>query len=1093
MSKGSVTTTLINLPENQLKEQAAIANLPTQTVQVTEGEASVSPQQPNLFEQLGEDYATEKESGVLPESLEDSSKSEILESVAAMTEQMAGEKFLEQSIEEQAQFSMQPDIRTRKEEGEPFEYDYLGQYDNSVAGDGGLSSRANALSLAIDKKDFKLGKLDQQRSNLRPVLEKLGAYDASTALPTREFTYVMALVVEDALVDMSNAADRTAPVDTGTDTDVFEVETPTEPMEIAFTKAQGNKKLGDRINREFKKLARRESPDLQIDRLSNEDSILLGDFAKEAFAAFHGPSMVTRSDNRDGQTEFAFTKAGMDILSQSERERKRLFPKTIIRTHKSPPARGRLEGDLAEEIRNVSTKGGPVVGQGVIRKGMDNASKVANPIDKDRLKIVYMTALPVLMDPIGTMNSVKAEINHLGSPKMKKFNAKVKSDKRKGRKDTIVPEKEYLKLVNNLAQDLFGIALERHGANYFTYYMQGFNGRIAPQQSTLDPTTSKTARFVTRNAVPSIASDIDGNGRRIHRNLRQMYANALVKDADVLLPEAREVALDKAMPQLVEWGRKLKSIMDTVPDDLVESVSVAIENRIPINDPRFPKLPPLGLDFSKDRALIDAIKDKGEDGQMFIDGLIDVANYYDALNRAKISGKPFKYASYFNAYMDGKTNGIASNAMQMGSIEVAFRTGVLRTQDKQLLDKNMDIRAQLKELLIKDVDENGFDGNFKNREALAVEIAKKLYSLKDLNKATTMTFGYGKELASFKEDIDDFMSVLEENNQEFADMVDNFTFGGKAKLRNQLVTALHAKYIPKLSDVLDPMAIETRSIMRSVAGMAALMNEMFTIRTHTGYELNLGAGLSTGIEQRIGYRIDGQKRDAAIFGTEFTSAAEKVYIKQDKKGKPVKEVVPGGVAYGGSVPAPVQSLDAATVAMTLTGKSWDRLTQASGGNPYVHTIYDAFKVDAMGYDVVLEEVNNNWLEASLNWSYLKEARRSLREMRDNFKKRKGIPMSLNELRMADYFKGDPDLIARHVNKYRDIRIQADDHRVMELAELFYKIQDRDDYIEVVDKFYKLIDIEDRLDEMISKTEANKQKLRKKIKDMGVATYQYYSH
>ena len=42
----------------------------------------------------------------------------------------------------------------------------------------------------------------------------------------------------------------------------------------------------------------------------------------------------------------------------------------------------------------------------------------------------------------------------------------------------------------------------------------------------------------------------------------------------------------------------------------------------------------------------------------------------------------------------------------------------------------------------------------------------------------------------------------------------------------------------------------------------------------------------------------------------------------------------------------------------------------SGGNPYMHTIYDAFKADANGFDVVVEEVNKNWMEAASKWSYL---------------------------------------------------------------------------------------------------------------------------
>ena len=51
------------------------------------------------------------------------------------------------------------------------------------------------------------------------------------------------------------------------------------------------------------------------------------------------------------------------------------------------------------------------------------------------------------------------------------------------------------------------------------------HGRIAPQQTHFDPTTSKAVRFVTRNAVPAKATP----GSRVERNLRQMYAMMLVK------------------------------------------------------------------------------------------------------------------------------------------------------------------------------------------------------------------------------------------------------------------------------------------------------------------------------------------------------------------------------------------------------------------------------------------------------------------------------------------------------------------------------------------------------------------------------------
>ena len=116
--------------------------------------------------------------------------------------------------------------------------------------------------------------------------------------------------------------------------------------------------------------------------------------------------------------------------------------------------------------------------------------------------------------------------------------------------------------------------------------------------------------------------------------------------------------------------------------------------------------------------------------------------------------------------------------------------------------------------------------------------------------------------------------------------------------------------------------------------------------------------------------------------SEPTSAAARTYTSPEGE----QNVQAGDYAYGGSVVGPVQALDASTVAQTASGKSWNRLKQASGSNTYLHTIYDAFKADAMGFDVVLEEVNQNWLDTSMKWSYLKETKKSTLETMDAWRK-----------------------------------------------------------------------------------------------------------
>ena len=122
-------------------------------------------------------------------------------------------------------------------------------------------------------------------------------------------------------------------------------------------------------------------------------------------------------------------------------------------------------------------------------------------------------------------------------------------------------------------------------------------------------------------------------------------------------------------------------------DAQAETISQAIEQGIPLNDPSFPQIPELGLDPQQDADLIAAIEKKGEDGPHFIDGVIDAAKYI----KARRAGRP--YHSYFNAYIDGKTNGIASNGIQMGNSKTARQTGVLRTSTTDYLDEPGDVRA----------------------------------------------------------------------------------------------------------------------------------------------------------------------------------------------------------------------------------------------------------------------------------------------------------------------------------------------------------------------------------------------------------------
>ena len=528
------------------------------------------------------------------------------------------------------------------------------------------------------------------------------------------------------------------------------------------------------------------------------------------------------------------------------------------------------------------------------------------------------------------------------------------------------------------------------------------------------------------------------------------------------------------------------------------------------------------LDPQADADLIAVIKKKGEDGPHFIDGLMDFAKY------AKKRRQNLPHSSYFNAYIDGKTNGIASNCLQMGNSETARRTGVTRNSSTDYLDEG-DVRDVLKRKLLESLRVNGIPGHKDNYASEMNAVAEAVFSHRDLNKKTTMTFGYGKEIASFKSDMLDTIALLEADPSVIEDVELREAFIASLPTVREnldpdvLGEALMEIYRPALTGVMSPIALKTRSTMRAASVLHAATDTLMAIKSATGMDLHFGKDVQEGYEHAdiTRYRLKfGDKQP------EFKSA-HRVSRPTSAAARTREDTVqPGEFAYGGSVVGPVQSLDAATVALSASGKSWDRMKAASNGKPYMHTIYDAFKVDAMGYDVALEEINTNWMNAGLNWSYLKNTQQATRETMNEWKKEIGKRNPDEELadHEAEYMKFimEPKTAAsgrQYMGNYLSKIGTAGDFRnrgldPWKMQEDMQKAMRKDGYewrdpprkptVQQLKRFVHTLEqqlnTDQRLSAAISTTEKNKSELRKEIMRNGYKTpsgrtipLQYYAH
>jgi hypothetical protein len=863
-----------------------------------------------------------------------------------------------------------------------------------------------------------------------------GNNDSGKPRMTPLFAKVLTYVTEDALSQTSfgkNEDGQFDPMDQVTDDQLMGTG--------AFSKADGNRRLGREIHRAHQRIIneQQKKPTDAYTDLSPDDAFLLGDIAKELYYQGmnrqYGENVFLNRQTPDVNVQgepvmFEVTDTGSSLLRQGNTLRKKLLPKDHVRPLKTPPVDGMLGGEIGRITRSVTQRvfvPGDAVKAAELNEAMRNYSQVAHVVDPQRLKILLATAMPALSSP----NNPYRSINHIGEDKMNEFVARQLIAESQGRRIIPDPNDSMRAIENDLAQALYGICLDRKGANYLTFYLQGATGRIAVQQTNFDPTTKKSVRFVTRSATPTMIN----KGSRFDKALRQMYAQSLVEGADAMTPSVREDALSRSEETLYNKGVRLRTALAAISDSQVEKVADAIAAGMPLSDPNFPQMPALQLDPNNesDAILMAEIQKKGGDGQAYIDGLIDFANYKEAMDANEGAGRP--YHTYFNAYIDGKTNGLAGNGMQLGDEKVATRTGVLRDTVGRgsgvgppspfFLDGDQDIRDVLENTLTRLSVNSEYEAFPKDDWPEVYEIAKIVYGNRGLNKTTSMTFGYGKNAEGFKQDIEEFMLVMQGEGTPESQRLNELMsiFDSKSSSKGDLIDAIHSHYDTALREVLGEDTMQSRNLMRGAAFLHSITNELFTINGPTGSKLNMGGMMSTGAKKgdATSLRIFVNQRPedvnesykkrttpkSQVYGEEATSAAPK-FRTDPITGEQTTEV--GGTSWGAAIPIPVQSIDAATVARLASDKGgyWKDIKQRSQNpkqQPYVFPIYDAFKMDAASYDAVLKDVNKAWVDINFEWSYLKQTQNSLKQLRQSLNEKFKNPTQVlqsNERAMLDY-------------------------------------------------------------------------------------------
>ena len=920
----------------------------------------------------------------------------------------------------------------------------------------------------------------------------------------------------------------------------------------SITAAKNNEKIGRQIfldkQRLDREISEQSSEGLGIEErqammvpttkdLPRQEAAMIGAVAKETWAKLNPNLIVKQKDNQTGQTIYILTPEGENAMADSKYARSRISSTPDLQPRTTPKV---IDTDLIANTKKAisGNKRGMELGATIL-EAKGNLEQIAHFVKKRALKISYMLLLPTLNSR--SENTWQSEAVGAGPSKLIQYkSAKSLQDQRFKEDPSLTrievaynPEQQMEQARNKLAQEIVALAKARKQANYLDWSVQGFQGRLTPMQTHFNPTSSKLVRHLTGGLPIQIKE-----GSRTEKNLIQIYAMTLLPKGSFISAEGQNLAYEsgeKYLPnhrarllqakstKLYELAKAVRSAM-TMTDAQSEAISVALENRVALDSPQFPNVPSFNLDPSipiQAELLSEISKKDQTEALIYLENLLDYGNYYEF--KKGMSGNT-QFFSAANVYLDGKTHGLASNAMIMGIVEAAYLTGVMRkNNDGKFALEEGDIRTRLSSIAKGMIQDNFHDLNKEQNEAMKV-IANAVFNDRDLAKFTTMTFGYGKEIESFVTDIKKSISEIKttelENinkkntnppaKSEFVEALNNIK-----GLTNQDISALLlSKYGNAILQVMSDEAVESRQIMRGVSALHAASDSIFSMKSAVGMTLIMAGEVSTGSEGGTSSTFNLRTREeleaktsspmgVISYDTRQTSAAPKTYsqIQKNEFGDSVRvsTSVPGAAAITSSVVAPVQSVDAATMALSLSGRSWDRISKKS---PHTHTVYDAIKTDAANFEDILVEVNKNWEKVTLEWSYLSETldalKRRKRQLNRKFTKfEKSQPLDLSESAFMDYIMVDVD---KRYGKLLDQSLPTSERKRSKskyLNEMYFAMsesgykEEGSGTIGNLIAFNKMIEkhlnLDSRLTKLIGITSKNKLKIKKMLKESGYST------
>ena len=774
---------------------------------------------------------------------------------------------------------------------------------------------------------------------------------------------------------------------------------------IKVTRAQGNKRLGQQIWREWQreKAAAEGAPtDQYLAREGNvkpEEFEAIGGLAKELYARTN-PDLMNRAEE-NGQIVYWPTSEGLASMNDSHAALSQPFASQEIVPLHAPSATGQHEYEGKTLTRRETTK---VAQQekgdmAVIQEAKANLSRMPRVIDTRREGLVYALGTQALLD-FEAGDSTLADIFGIGNEKLQGLQGKkaelqknASTPREKKMAESFDPQK-----ILRLEQQKFIESIQTVGryaskVNYNTFYTIMLNGRLGMQQNKFNPQTNKVVRFAV------------GSGNKVkifprsnspeNMFFKEAVSAALFKQGQFkgkhLKPAARIKEFNRMyyageLDKYIAMGNELLGVIPTGQNLLglrqgAQQIQRGPDGNIIVP----PNMQQAGLKVSP--ATLREITKHGDEAPYFAEMLTVLADW-DKAHKADV---PFN--TNFEVEMDGITHGPSSNAVALGSREMALRSGTLNPNNRyKLMDDEGqlgDLRDAMREYMI----EHGYPnaemeyGADKARGLNAI-LKRAVRDRENFLKKSPMTLGYGQLIDSLTQHVNTTMVEGPEahNIRRLMQVtgLDEKTVGDY----------LHGQLVDSIVSQMDENALEVANLLRANAAIATFTDQLLKYRNPMGFVSYIG-GRARDVEAETQSEFRIQRAE------EGPASATITHYKDYGSGsaaRPGREA--GSYAFGRIIPAIVQAYDGNMIARTASGSSQRRIQRSLEGKGYTPSwlpIFDAAKVDMAHGAVLREEMNRNWFDGIRQNNYVDEVMGDQAWSREVFREwYKGINQQIRE-------------------------------------------------------------------------------------------------